>query len=73
MAADESILSALTRVGIRVETSCRNGVCGSCLTGVIEGKPDHRDMVLTAIEKAQNDRVAVCCSRSQTAILVLAI
>jgi cytochrome P450/ferredoxin-NADP reductase len=73
VAADESILRALSRAGISVETSCRNGVCGSCLTRVIEGKPDHRDMVLTATEKAQNDRVAVCCSRSQTATLVLDI
>lgn len=73
VAADESILTALNRVGISVETSCRNGVCGSCLTRVIEGKPDHRDMVLTATEKAENDRIAVCCSRSQTATLVLEI
>lgn len=70
---NETILTALNREGIGVETSCRNGVCGSCLTRVIEGRPDHRDMVLTATEKAENERIAVCCSRSQTAILVLDI
>ncbi|WP_147292655.1 cytochrome P450/oxidoreductase [Undibacter mobilis] len=71
VAADETILQALGRAGVKIETSCRNGVCGSCLTRVLEGRPDHRDMVQTAAEKANNDRIAVCCSRSQTAALVL--
>jgi ferredoxin len=55
------------------ETNCRNGVCGSCLTRVIEGRPDHRDMVLTAVEKAENNRIAVCCSRSKSRVIVLDI
>jgi vanillate O-demethylase ferredoxin subunit len=71
VAAGETILAALNRAGIEVETSCQNGVCGSCLTRVIEGKPDHRDMVLTSEEKADNNRIAVCCSRSQSPRLVL--
>jgi len=68
---EETILSALKRVGIPVATSCENGVCGSCLTGVLDGKPEHRDLVLTDTEKAMNNRVAVCCSRSQSKRLVL--
>ena len=67
----ETILDALTRVGITVPTSCENGVCGSCLTPVLDGTPDHRDLVLTDGEKASNDRIAVCCSRSKTKTLVL--
>lgn len=67
----ETILAALNREGISVPTSCQNGVCGSCLTPVIEGKPDHRDLVLTDTEKASNTRIAVCCSRSQTHQLIL--
>ncbi|WP_158818826.1 cytochrome P450 [Methylocapsa sp. S129] len=69
----ETILAAVTRAGYRVETGCRNGVCGSCLTRVIEGRPDHRDMVLTDAEKAENDRIAVCCSRSKSRVIVLDI
>jgi len=69
--ADKTILGVLREAGIPVETSCENGVCGSCLTGVIEGKPDHRDMVQTAAEKSSNQRIAVCCSRSQSRKLVL--
>lgn len=67
----ETILSALKREGIEVETACQNGVCGSCLTKVIEGRPDHRDMVLTDLEKASNEVIAVCCSRSKTRTLTL--
>ena len=69
----ETILAALQRHGIHVETACRNGVCGSCLTEVTEGRPDHRDMVLTDTEKAANSRIAVCCSRSKSKVLKLRI
>jgi len=71
VAPNESIVTALARAGIEVETGCQNGVCGTCLTSVISGRPDHRDMILTDTEKAENDRIALCCSRSQSAELVL--
>jgi len=67
----QTILGALEQAGISVETSCRNGVCGSCLTMVLDGKPDHRDMVQTDQEKATNEKIAVCCSRSKTKRVVL--
>lgn len=71
VAANETMLDAVTRAGFYVEYNCRNGVCGSCVTRVLAGRPDHRDMILTDAEKAENDRVALCCSRSQSAELVL--
>ena len=67
----ETILEALETAGITVETSCQNGVCGSCLTQVLEGTPDHRDLVQTDAEKASNERITVCCSRSKSKQLVL--
>ena len=67
------LLAALQREGFDIPTSCRNGVCGTGLTTVIEGRPDHRDLVLTEAEKAEGDRIAVCCSRSRSAVLVLDI
>jgi len=67
----ETIVAALNRIGIEVETACQNGVCGTCLTRVIEGRPDHRDIVLTDIEKASNERIAACCSRSLSRTLTL--
>lgn len=68
---DETILAALQRSGLSVATSCENGVCGTCLTTVLDGVPDHRDMVQTDGEKADNKRIAVCCSRSRSRRLVL--
>ena len=49
------------------------GVCGTCITKVIDGMPDHRDHVQTASEKAANRTITVCCSRSKTRRLVLDI
>jgi ferredoxin len=82
-AASEALLSGRAResarpshddeAGIDMPTACRNGVCGSCLMRVIEGRPDHRDMVLTDAEKSENDRIALCCSRSRSAVLVIDI
>lgn len=48
---DKSILQVLNDAGISVETSCQQGVCGSCLTHVLSGRPDHRDRVQTSDEK----------------------
>lgn len=70
-AADESLLSALQRVGIKVQVSCEQGVCGTCACTVLEGTPDHRDAYLTDEERADNDQVLVCCSRALSPRLVL--
>jgi len=48
-----------------VPTSCREGVCGSCETVLLDGVPDHRDSYLTQDERAGNDIIMVCCSRAQ--------
>ncbi|MFD2236567.1 PDR/VanB family oxidoreductase [Aureimonas populi] len=70
---DETIAKALERVGIAVEVKCEEGVCGTCLTTVLEGLPDHRDVFLTPEEKAENAEMTVCCSRALSARLVLDI
>lgn len=69
--AEESIAAALAAAGVEVPLSCEQGVCGTCLTRVISGTPDHRDMYLTPAEQEQNDQILVCCSRSKSARLVL--
>ncbi|WP_090045676.1 2Fe-2S iron-sulfur cluster binding domain-containing protein [Limnohabitans sp. 2KL-27] len=68
---DQSILSALQDAGHEVPFSCSQGVCGTCLTQVVAGTPDHWDMFLTPEEQATNTQMLICCSRSQTARLVL--
>lgn len=71
--AGETILQALAKEGIDIEMSCEQGVCGTCMCDVIEGEPDHRDVYFTDEEKASNEQILVCCSRSKTPRLVLDI
>ncbi|KWV54159.1 hypothetical protein AS026_02515 [Rhizobium altiplani] len=67
----KSILRVLRDHGVCVGSQCEQGVCGACLTPIVEGLPDHRDRVLSESEKRANDLVALCCSRSLTNSLVL--
>lgn len=71
VAADRTVVQALSEAGVSLATSCEQGVCGTCLTRVIEGEPDHRDMYLTPEEQAAGDQFLPCCSRSKSALLVL--
>ena len=68
---DKTIVQALAEAGIEVQTSCEQGVCGTCLTRVLEGEPDHRDMYLTPDEQSANDQFLPCCSRAKSPRLVL--
>jgi vanillate monooxygenase ferredoxin subunit len=69
--ADQTVLSALAAAGVDLPSSCEQGVCGTCLTRVISGTPDHRDQYLMPDEQAANDQFLPCCSRSLTPRLVL--
>jgi len=66
-----TILDALLAAGIDVGHSCLEGVCGTCETKVIEGIPDHRDVVLSARERASNRTMMICCSGCKSGRLVL--
>lgn len=69
--ADLSILQVLADNGVTVPKLCEEGYCGSCLTPVLSGKPDHRDMVLTQAEQNAGELMALCCSRAKSENLVL--
>lgn len=71
--ADKTVVQVLEGHGIDIPMSCEQGVCGTCLTNVLEGVPDHRDMFLTEEEQACNNQFTPCCSRSKSALLVLDI
>jgi ferredoxin-NADP reductase len=68
---DKTILEAVEQAGISVLSSCRDGVCGTCETRVVEGVPDHRDSLLTEDERAEGDYMMICVSRAVTERLVL--
>jgi len=61
--ADETLLTALSRAGVPVRYSCRQGFCGTCRTRVLDGQIDHRDTLLTDPERAQR-LMLVCVSRA---------
>ena len=67
----QSIVKTLIKGGIPIPVSCENGICGTCLTNVIEGRPDHQDSFQTDKEKATNKQMTVCCSGSLDPLLVL--
>ncbi|RKR31336.1 MULTISPECIES: PDR/VanB family oxidoreductase [Paraburkholderia] len=69
--AHQTVVAALSAHGVSVPTSCEQGVCGACLTRVLEGIPEHRDMFLTVEEQARGDQFTPCCSRSKSPKLVV--
>ena len=71
IAKDKTVIQALVDAGIEVQTACEQGVCGTCLTRVLAGVPDHKDQYLTPEEQAANNQFTPCCSRSKSAVLVL--
>ena len=68
---DKSILEVIEQAGIQVLSSCHEGTCGTCETGLREGIADHRDSLLTAEEQAANDTMMICVSRAACPLLVL--
>lgn len=68
---DRSILEMVGEAGIPTLSACQEGTCGTCETPVLEGIPDHRDSVLDEEERAANDYMMICISRSCGPRLVL--
>lgn len=69
--ADRSIVEVLNEAGCDIDTSCEEGICGTCIMEVIEGAPEHRDNVLTKSEREAGETMAVCVSRTRDAKLTL--
>ncbi len=67
--AEKSILFVLIENGYRVPSSCSDGRCGTCRTRYLGGEPEHRDSVLSEVER--DDYLTVCVSRARSAELVL--
>lgn len=71
VAGGQSILDVLAKAGLDVPSSCREGTCATCETGVIEGSVDHRDSILSEEEKEMGKTMMICVSRSRSAELTL--
>ncbi|WP_417607488.1 PDR/VanB family oxidoreductase [Primorskyibacter flagellatus] len=69
----QTILEVVRAAGYKIESSCKDGICGTCETRVLRGLPDHRDSVLTDEERAENDYMMICVSRAQDSEIELDI
>lgn len=70
--SDKAIIDVLREAGIEVQTSCEQGVCGTCVTPVLEGEPEHHDLFLSD-EERESGLMTLCVSRSRSKLLVLDI
>ncbi|WP_333712469.1 reductive dehalogenase [Yoonia sp.] len=58
VAADQSASEALIGAGVDVDVKCSDGLCGVCKCGVVAGKVEHRDFVLS---QAQRETTMILC------------
>jgi ferredoxin-NADP reductase len=61
---DTTLLRAIRDAGVDIESDCEEGYCGTCETAVLDGVPDHRDVVLSKAERAANRTFFPCVSRA---------
>ncbi|OHC21893.1 MAG: Pdr/VanB family oxidoreductase [Pseudomonadales bacterium RIFCSPHIGHO2_02_FULL_60_43] len=60
--AGETLVSAAARVGVTIATSCGMGMCGACMTRVLDGVPEHRDQYLSDAERSSGEWLMPCVS-----------
>lgn len=68
---DRTALEVLEDAGFDIPVSCGQGICGTCVTRVLDGQPEHRDLFFSDEERARNDQFTPCCSRARSACLVV--
>ncbi|WP_416139361.1 PDR/VanB family oxidoreductase [Halomonas sp. HK25] len=69
--AGKTVLDVLIEEGHQPLYSCQEGICGTCEVTVLEGEPDHRDLVLSAKQQKENRSMMICCSGCRGERLVL--
>ncbi|MEC5385734.1 PDR/VanB family oxidoreductase [Uliginosibacterium sp. H3] len=67
----ESIIGVARAHGVDIPSSCEQGVCGACLSDVLDGTPEHLDAYLSSAEQAGNKLILPCVSRCAGACLVI--
>ncbi|MGJ8544193.1 MAG: PDR/VanB family oxidoreductase [Sulfitobacter sp.] len=69
----KTIIDVLEEGGVDVIYDCQRGDCGICQCDVLDGTPDHRDVVLSDAERASGKIMQICVSRAKSPRLVLDI
>lgn len=71
--SDRTIIEVIRNAGVEIKTSCEQGVCGTCITEVIEGDVEHHDLFLSPEEQEGGRLILPCVSRCRSRLLVLNI
>jgi vanillate O-demethylase ferredoxin subunit len=71
VSVEQTVVQALHDAGVSVPTSCTQGVCGTCVVGLVDGEPDHRDAYLTEQERIGGRLFVPCVSRAASSVLTL--
>jgi len=66
---DETVLDAILNAGVWAPYECRRGECASCMTRVVAGEPDHRDVCLSS--DLREHYMCTCVSRAHSTHLTL--
>lgn len=67
--ASRSILDVLLDEGITIPHDCKRGECSLCVTRVLKGKPQHRDLCLN--DEDREHSMCLCISRASSRFLTL--
>lgn len=65
----QTILDAMLEAGLWASYDCKRGECATCMTPVLSGEPDHRDVCLN--DEARERHICTCVSRAKGDKLVL--
>ena len=68
---DRTLLDVVREAVPDVLFSCEEGFCGSCEARVLEGVPEHHDVILTVKQQEKGDSMMICVGRSKSPRLVL--
>ncbi|MFC6688234.1 2Fe-2S iron-sulfur cluster-binding protein [Jhaorihella thermophila] len=60
--ADRTAAEVLNEAGIHVDVKCSDGICGVCKCGLVSGKVEHRDFVLS--KRQRETAIILCQSRA---------
>lgn len=66
----KTVMDVMEDAGLDPMFDCRRGECGLCTARVLDGEADHRDICLSARERAEGG-FCTCVSRARSARLVL--
>lgn len=67
-AVGETLLEAALNAGIWIDSSCQQGVCGSCKVKMTQGAVDMDDLGGLPDDEKAEGYVLACCSRPRGAV-----